>query len=93
MIVAADSIAVHGAGATFPQKVYEKVFEDYQKKRQGLTMKYIGDGSGKGQKKIKAFYDNSKSESQVIFAGSDSELEELDYVHYPGIQMMPSLAG
>lgn len=89
-----DVIHVKGAGATFPKAVYRQAISVYQTSRPKLLMDYDAVGSGNGQKRIKAFYDNKLPLSdQVIFAGSDSELSDQDYIDYPGIQMMPSLAG
>lgn len=46
-IASATAQSLVGAGATFPQPLYERYFEEY-KKETGIEVKYIGIGSGGG---------------------------------------------
>src|SRR5580698_8174897 len=45
---------INGAGATFPQVIYTKWFDQYQKVDPSVSFNYQGIGSGGGQKQILA---------------------------------------
>ena len=51
-------------------------------------MSYDVTGSGTGKRRIKGL-----EEPEVQYAGSDSLLEDPDYVEYPDLQMFPTMAG
>ena len=63
---ASDDIRLAGAGATFPQPLYERWVVEYQKLNPSVKIDYQGLGSGGG---IKAITDKT-----VAFAASDSPL-------------------
>ena len=81
----AGSIAINGAGATFPLPVYTEWIYAYQYIDPTVTLNYQGIGSGGGKK---AIIDNT-----VDFAGSDSLLKDDEYASGKDLQMMPMLAG
>lgn len=79
------SIAINGAGATFPLPVYTEWIYAYQYIDPTVTLNYQGIGSGGGKK---AIIDNT-----VDFAGSDSLLKDDEYASGKDLQMIPMLAG
>jgi phosphate transport system substrate-binding protein len=81
----AGSVAINGAGATFPLPVYTEWIYAYQYIDPSVTLNYQGIGSGGGKKGI---VDNT-----IDFAGSDSLLSEADYQNGKDLQMYPMLAG
>lgn len=81
----AGSIAINGAGATFPLPVYTEWIYAYQYIDPTVTLNYQGIGSGGGKK---AIIDNT-----VDFAGSDSLLKDDEYASGKDLQMIPMLAG
>ena len=82
---AACAATLNGAGATFPQPIYEKWFYDFQQKS-GIQINYQGIGSGGGIKAITA--------GTVHFAGSDAPLsdEKLQGMPNPVVQI-PTVGG
>lgn len=58
-----EAQTLNGAGATFPQPLYSKWFDEYAKLT-GVKVNYQGNGSGAGKKAI--------TDQTVDFAGSDS---------------------
>jgi phosphate transport system substrate-binding protein len=83
--LAVGSIALNGAGATFPLPVYTEWIYAYQYIDPSVTINYQGIGSGGGKKGI---IDNT-----VDFAGSDSVLSDTEYTSGKDLQMYPMLAG
>lgn len=79
--VYADQKELSGAGATFPQPFYQKLFDVYYR-QYGIKINYQGTGSGDGIKKI--------IKREVDFAGADVKINEdeiketkLKFVHIP----------
>ena len=64
-----------GAGASFPNPLYQKLFSEYQKVN-GVQVNYQSVGSGAGQKQILA--------QTVDFAGSDAALSDVQLASAPG---------
>lgn len=62
-----DADTLNGAGATFPQVLYSKWFDEYAKAT-GVKVNYQGNGSGAGKKAI--------TDKTVDFAGSDSIMSD-----------------
>jgi phosphate transport system substrate-binding protein len=73
---AADSIAITGAGATFPYPLYSKWFYDYSNSHPGLKFNYQSIGSGGGVKQITA--------GTVDFGASDAPMTEDELAKLPG---------
>ncbi len=67
--------AITGAGATFPQPFYNKIFKTYTKE-QGLLVTYGGIGSGGGIRSLK--------DKIVDFGASDAFLSDAKLAEMPG---------
>lgn len=83
--VAPGSIAMNGAGATFPFPLYSQWFYDYAFVDPTVKFNYQSIGSGGGIKQITA--------KTVDFGASDAILNADQYKAAPGIQMLPTVAG
>lgn len=78
-------VKLNGAGATFPEPVYNKWFYDFSKAT-GLQVNYQGIGSGGGIKAITA--------GTVDFAGSDAPLSDTELAKMPApVLQIPTLGG
>lgn len=75
---------INGAGASFPNPVYQKWTYDYSQATPGVTVSYQSMGSGAGINQIKA--------GTVEFAGTDNPLT-LENQEKFGLQMYPMLTG
>ncbi len=82
---APGSVAINGAGATFPFPLYSKWFYDYAFVDPAAKFNYQSIGSGGGIKQI--------TEKTVDFGASDAILNDDQYKAAPGIQMIPTVAG
>ncbi len=83
--LAAGSVQINGAGATFPLPVYTEWTYAYQYVDPSVAINYQGIGSGGGKKAI--------VDGTVDFAGSDSLLKDEEYQAGGDLQMYPMLAG
>lgn len=81
----AGSIAMNGAGATFPFPLYSKWFYDYAFTDPTVKFNYQSIGSGGGIAQITA--------KTVDFGASDAILNADQFAKAPGIQMFPMVAG
>jgi phosphate transport system substrate-binding protein len=61
---------INGQGATFPQPIYTKWFDQYAKVDPSVHINYQGNGSGTGQKQILA--------ETVDFGASDGPMSDAD---------------
>ncbi len=82
---AAGSIAMSGAGATFPFPLYSRWFYEYAFVDPSVKFNYQSIGSGGGIKQI--------TERTVDFGASDAILNSDQFTAAPGIQMLPTVAG
>jgi len=80
-----SSIAITGAGATFPFPLYSKWFYDYAFVDPSVKFNYQAIGSGGGIKQITA--------KTVDFGASDAILSSDQLAAAPGVQMFPTVAG
>jgi phosphate transport system substrate-binding protein len=79
-------ILINGAGATFPQQIYQKWFSEYQKIDPSVSFNYQGIGSGGGQKQILA--------ETVDFGASDGPMSDENLAKSPRtLWHMPTVAG
>lgn len=81
-------VRVEGAGATFPQPLYERWVGQYQQMHPDVKIDYQGIGSGGGIKAI--------TEKTVDFAGSDAPLSKTEINNLGGpdrIVEVPSCSG
>ncbi len=67
--LAGEANALNGAGATFPQVLYSKWFDEYNKVT-NVKVNYQGTGSGAGKNAIR--------DQTVDFAGSDSPMSDAE---------------
>ncbi|HXE51995.1 MAG TPA: phosphate ABC transporter substrate-binding protein PstS [Tepidisphaeraceae bacterium] len=86
-VVCAD-VRLQGAGATFPQPLYERWVAEYQKLHPDVKIDYEGIGSGGGIKSI--------TQKTVDFAGSDAPLAKSEIAGMGGdekVVEIPSCSG
>ena len=77
---------INGAGATFPQQIYTKWFDEYQKVDPAVRFNYQGIGSGGGQKQILA--------ETVDFGASDGPMSDENIAKAPRtLWHIPTVAG
>jgi phosphate transport system substrate-binding protein len=77
---------INGAGATFPQVIYTKWFDQYQKVDPSVRFNYQGIGSGGGQKQILA--------ETVDFGASDGPMSDENLARAPRkLLHLPTVAG
>ena len=84
LVSAAHADVLNGAGATFPQPLYQKWFQEYKDKT-GTEINYQGIGSGGGIKNITAH--------SVDFGASDAPMSDSELAQAPGIIHIPTVAG
>jgi phosphate transport system substrate-binding protein len=84
----AQAVTLNGAGATFPQPLYERYIREFKSKNPGTTVNYQGIGSGGGIKQFQA--------GSVDFGASDSAItdEQMDKIdRNRGTLMVPTAGG
>lgn len=80
------SVRLQGAGATFPNPIYQKWFAEYNKAHPNLKFDYQSIGSGGGIKQI--------SERTIDFGGSDAPMKDEDLKAAKGeILHIPTVLG
>jgi phosphate transport system substrate-binding protein len=80
------TVHIHGAGATFPNPLYQKWCEDYHKLHPEVLVEYESVGSGKGAERFLA--------GDVAFGASDAALTDAQIEQSPrGAQLVPTTAG
>ncbi|HKS26021.1 MAG TPA: phosphate ABC transporter substrate-binding protein PstS [Thermoanaerobaculia bacterium] len=81
-----SSIAINGAGATFPNPLYSKWFDEYGKAHPGVRINYQSIGSGGGIKQLTA--------QTVFFGASDMPMTDEQLKAAPGpIRHFPTVLG
>src|SRR5262245_23855881 len=86
----ADALSINGAGATFPNPIYSKWFDEYHKKYSNLQINYQSIGSGAGIKQV--------TEGTVDFGATDKpmndeQLKAYQDKHGSGILHFPTVLG
>lgn len=82
----ADSLTIHGAGATFPYPLYSKWFYEYSNANPGVRFNYQSIGSGGGIKQITA--------GTVDFGATDAPMTDEEMRKLPGpILHIPTALG
>jgi phosphate transport system substrate-binding protein len=83
----AGRLVINGAGATFPEPLYQRWIDDYQKTAPDVAFRYEGVGSGEGIKRFLA--------ETVDFGASDAAMSDADLakVGDRGVVMVPMTAG
>ena len=89
-ILWADTLSINGAGATFPNPMYSKWFDEYHKKNPDLQINYQSIGSGGGIKQV--------TEGTVDFGATDGpmtdeQLKAYQDKHGSGILHFPTVLG
>jgi len=80
----AGTTTLNGAGATFPQPLYSKWFQEYKDKT-GVAINYQPIGSGGGIKNITA--------KSVDFGASDAPMNDAEMKAAPQVLHIPTVAG
>src|SRR6202023_659630 len=77
---------LQGAGATFPEPLYNKWFKNFSENHTGIQVTYEGIGSGNGKKRV--------IDDNVDFGASDAAMtpEEMSKVA-KGVVLLPMTAG
>jgi len=84
--VAAQSLQINGAGATFPNPIYSKWFDEYTKKNPNVRINYQPIGSGGGIRQVTA--------QTVFFGATDGPMTEEQILAAPGrILHLPTVLG
>jgi phosphate transport system substrate-binding protein len=82
----AQSLQINGAGATFPNPIYSKWFDEYTKKNPNVRINYQPIGSGGGIRQITA--------QTVFFGATDGPMTEEQILAAPGkIWHLPTVLG
>lgn len=80
------NVSLHGAGATFPNPLYQKWLSEYEKINPNVRIDYQSIGSGGGIKQLK--------EQTVDFGASDAPMKDDDLKSAPGeILHIPTVLG
>jgi phosphate transport system substrate-binding protein len=74
--VAAQKQMINGAGATFPEPIYQKWFSEYNKLHPDIQINYGGGGSGAGVRQL--------TQQTVFFGASDGPMTNDQLVAAPG---------
>ncbi len=83
---ASAQLLINGAGATFPQPIYTKWFDEYAKVDPSVRFNYQGIGSGGGQKQILS--------ETVDFGASDGPMSDENLAKAPRtLWHIPTVAG
>jgi len=84
--VAAQTIQINGAGATFPNPIYSKWFSEYNKVKPNIRINYQPIGSGGGIRQVTA--------QTVFFGATDGPMTEEQILAAPGkILHLPTVLG
>jgi len=84
--VAAQTIQINGAGATFPNPIYSKWFDEYGKAHGNIRINYQSVGSGAGIRQIQA--------QTVFFGATDGPMTNEQLQQAPGkILHFPTVLG
>jgi phosphate transport system substrate-binding protein len=84
--VAAQTIQINGAGATFPNPIYSKWFDEYGKLNPNIRINYQPIGSGGGIRQVTA--------QTVFFGATDGPMTEEQILAAPGkILHLPTVLG
>ena len=82
----ADTVQLHGAGATFPAPLYKKWLEEYHKRHPEVRLSYDSIGSGEGTRQFMA--------DAVDFGASDAAMRDEEMATVArGVQLVPVVAG
>src|SRR5258705_5159530 len=84
--VAAQNVQINGAGATFPNPIYQKWFSEYNKLHSNVQINYQSLGSGAGIRQV--------IEQTVFFGATDGPMTDEQLRGAPGrILHFPTVLG
>src|ERR1051325_6796347 len=84
--VTAQTIRINGAGATFPNPIYSKWFDEYHKLHPNVEINYQSIGSGGGIRQV--------TNQTVFFGASDGPMNDEQLKAAPGpILHLPTVLG
>ena len=84
--LAAQTIQINGAGATFPYPIYSKWFSEYNKQKPNVQINYQSIGSGGGIRQI--------TNQTVFFGATDGPMTQEQLLAAPGrILHFPTVLG
>jgi phosphate transport system substrate-binding protein len=84
--VLAQKVSINGAGATFPEPIYQKWFSEYNKMHPEVQINYGGGGSGAGIRQLTA--------RTVFFGASDGPMTKDQLLAAPGsVLHFPTVLG
>lgn len=84
--IAQKAVTLNGAGATFPEPLYQRYFSELRKGSQAVQVNYQGIGSGGGIRQLTA--------GSVDFAGSDTALTDAEAAKVKnGVLYVPTAGG
>ncbi len=82
----AQTVTLNGAGATFPEPLYQRYFSELRKGSQPVQVNYQGIGSGGGIKQL--------ANGSVDFAGSDTAMTDAEAAKVKnGVLYIPTAGG
>jgi phosphate transport system substrate-binding protein len=89
-LASAQALLINGAGATFPNPIYSKWFDEYHKNNGNIQINYLSVGSGAGIKQV--------TDGTVDFGASDGpmtdeQLKAFQEKHGFGILHLPTVLG
>ena len=89
-MASAQALLINGAGATFPNPIYSKWFDEYHKNNGNIQINYLSVGSGAGIKQV--------TDGTVDFGASDGPMNEdqlkaFQEKHGFGILHFPTVLG
>jgi phosphate transport system substrate-binding protein len=89
-MASAQALLINGAGATFPNPIYSKWFDEYHKSNRNIEINYLSVGSGAGIKQV--------TDGTVDFGASDGpmtdeQLKAFQEKHGAGILHYPTVLG
>src|SRR3984893_15918461 len=85
-VVAQQTMQINGAGATFPNPIYSKWFDEYNKQHNNIQINYQSVGSGAGIRQVQA--------QTVFFGATDGPMTPHEILASPGkILHFPTVLG
>ncbi|MBS1841640.1 MAG: phosphate ABC transporter substrate-binding protein PstS [Acidobacteria bacterium] len=90
IVLAQNALLINGAGATFPNPIYSKWFDEYHKANPGIAINYQSVGSGAG---IKQATDGTVDFGASDGPMSDEQLKAYSDKHGSGILHFPTVLG
>src|ERR1700730_5031946 len=89
-LASAQALLINGAGATFPNPIYSKWFDEYHKMNPNIQINYLSVGSGAG---IKQVTDGTVDFGATDGPMNDEQLKAFQDKHGFGISHFPTVLG